>query len=240
MWRYTIQCVMLHQMLSQVERQSRRAPRKDCVRVPEAPGATTLTFPVMEMYRWLFQAHNHMLLLLLPPGRMAEQPSPSPVRLLPEDRCYCCRSVKVPFRSIVQQKRGHDLFLLHVINPLPLFWQPFTPLRGGTVMKRNPELQLRGTQGARESCSAAGRRRASPLSCPSPWLRGGAEWGQIKWHVLLCGENRTCVSSRARQAHWVSGDAASGRNSSRTLPHVMWPESNLLPDNPTQEKHLLY
>lgn len=164
-------------MESQVERQSGRAPRKDCVRVPEAPGATTLTFPVMEMYCWLFQAHNHML-LLLPPGRTAEQPSPPPVCLLPDDCCCCCHSVKAPFRSIVQQKRGRNLFLLHVINPLPLFWQPFTPLCGGTVMKKNSELQHRGTQGAWESCGAAGRRRVSALPCPSLWLRGGLDGGK--------------------------------------------------------------
>lgn len=40
-----------HQMESsqQVEKPSRGAPRMDCVSVSKAPGATTLTFPVMEM-----------------------------------------------------------------------------------------------------------------------------------------------------------------------------------------------
>ncbi len=54
------------------------------------------------------------------------------------------------------------------------------------------------------------------LSCPSLWL--GAKLGQMKWHVLLCNENRAvlilacgvCVSVGCRGScvRWVSSDAA--------------------------------
>lgn len=45
-----------------------RAPRKGCVHVSKAPGATTLTFPLMETYCRLFPAHSPSLLpaLLFP------------------------------------------------------------------------------------------------------------------------------------------------------------------------------